>query len=190
MAPKTPTIVDRRTKRTQDLVFEAFSALVQTRRYDTFRVSDIIARAGIGRSTFYDHYANKDDVLLKSMEGPLSILARSICVGDQPSRLDALLEHFWKRRAVARTILAPPMLNLIGQRFAQMIVSFDDNLGNVCADNSAPRTKIQGTHIAFGLFAVIESWLAGRASMKQQDLVDWIVELGLSHRALTSIDQS
>jgi AcrR family transcriptional regulator len=190
MNAKALTILDRRTNRTQELVFEAFSALVQTRRYDTFRVTDIIARAGIGRSTFYDHYTNKDDVLIKSMEGPLSILARSICVGDQPSRLDALLEHFWERRAVARTILAPPMLNLIGQRFAQKIMGFDENSGDVSIDKSAPCAKIQSTHVAFGLFAVIESWLAGRVSMKHQDLACWIAELGRSHRIFMSADKS
>jgi AcrR family transcriptional regulator len=188
MDPTALTILDRRTKRTQDLVFEAFSALVQTRRYDTFRVSDIIAHAGIGRSTFYDHYANKDDVLIKSMEGPLSILVRAICVGDQPSRLDALLEHFWERRAVARTILAPPMLSLIGQRFADMIMSFNDADGHARAPKSAPLLKIQSIHIAFGLFAVIESWLSGRISMKHQDLANWIADLGLSHRLFISAD--
>lgn len=186
----TLPLPDRRSRRTQDLVFEAFSALVQTKRYDTFRVSDIIERAGIGRSTFYDHYANKDDVLLKSMEGPLSILVQSVCVGGDPSRLNALLQHFWERRAIARTILAQPMLNLIGQRFAEMIASSECNSSHDCVNELVARIKVQSTHMAFGLFAVIESWLSGRISMKQEELADWIVQMGQSHRALILGNQS
>jgi AcrR family transcriptional regulator len=181
---------DRRSQRTQDLVFDAFNALVQTKRYDEFRVTDIIERAGIGRSTFYDHYASKDDVLLKSMAGPLSILVQSVCVGGDPSRLNSLLQHFWERRAIARTILAQPMLNLIGQRFAEMIAHFDAYPSHDRVTEVAALVKVQSTHIAFGLFAVIESWLCGRVSLRQEELADWIVQLGCNHRALILTDQT
>jgi AcrR family transcriptional regulator len=181
---------DRRSKRTQDLVFEAFSGLVQTQRYETFGVSDIITRAGIGRSTFYDHYANKDDVLLKSMEGPLSILVQSVCEGNDPGRLRALLSHFWERRAVARTILAAPMLGLIGQRLAEMIVRFDARLDHVRGGKALALAKAQSTLVAFGLFAVIETWLSGRISMKIADLADWILQSGEGYRSLLLPDQA
>jgi AcrR family transcriptional regulator len=190
MTNETQALLDRRSKRTQDLVFEAFSSLVQTKRYDTFRVADIIALAGIGRSTFYDHYANKDDVLLQAMQGPLSILVHAICVGNDPSRLHAILQHFWDRRAVARTILAPPMLNLIGHRFADMIAQFDYDAQPGEANKPSARTKMHSTHMAFGLFAVMESWLAGRVSMKHEELADWIIQLGQSHRALIKVMHS
>ena len=55
---------DRRAQRTQNLIFSAFADFVQSKRYDRFSVTDIIERAGVGRSTFYDHFSDKNDVLL------------------------------------------------------------------------------------------------------------------------------
>lgn len=57
---------DRRVRRTRDLLHRALIELMIERGYDRVSVSDIIARADVGRSTFYAHYRDKDDLLLVS----------------------------------------------------------------------------------------------------------------------------
>ena len=59
---------DRRSQRTQRLVNSALLELLFERRYDTITVQDILDRAGIGRSTFYTHYFDKEDVLTSIAE--------------------------------------------------------------------------------------------------------------------------
>ncbi len=59
---------DRRVARTERALHEAFFALIQIKDYDKVTVQDIIDKADVGRSTFYAHYATKDDLLLTSME--------------------------------------------------------------------------------------------------------------------------
>jgi AcrR family transcriptional regulator len=49
---------DRRSQRTYHLVSSAFVELQLEKPYE-----DILDRAGIGRTTFYAHYCDKDDVL-------------------------------------------------------------------------------------------------------------------------------
>jgi AcrR family transcriptional regulator len=49
--------------RTRHLVSSAMMALLLEKRYDAITVQDLLDRAGIGRSTFYAHYFDKDDVL-------------------------------------------------------------------------------------------------------------------------------
>lgn len=61
---------DRRVRRTRGALTGAFARLVHGRRYGEIRVQDILEQADVGRSTFYDHYRGKDDLLLDSM-GPL-----------------------------------------------------------------------------------------------------------------------
>jgi AcrR family transcriptional regulator len=160
---------DRRSQRTQVLVLAAFGELVQSKRYDTFRVSDIIRKAGIGRSTFYDHYSSKEDVLLKSMDGPLSILGKAISGATGHERLLGLLKHFWERRAVARTIFTEPMLQLIANRLASKITQGSDDV----------MTRIAAIHAAYGVLAVLESWLSGRISVTADDLARWITRKAL-----------
>ncbi|MFC4372648.1 TetR/AcrR family transcriptional regulator [Nocardia halotolerans] len=57
---------DRRVRRTRDNLHRALIELMIERDYDRVTVSDIIDRADVGRSTFYAHYRDKDDLLLVS----------------------------------------------------------------------------------------------------------------------------
>jgi AcrR family transcriptional regulator len=71
---------DRRSQRTQRYLIEALVSLIQEKRYDAITVQDIIDRADVGRSTFYVHYQDKEDLmtgvlvhimeLLSQMESP------------------------------------------------------------------------------------------------------------------------
>lgn len=55
--------MDKRVKKTKEAVKEAFSALVQEKRYSLISVQDILDRAGVGRATFYKHFKTKEEVL-------------------------------------------------------------------------------------------------------------------------------
>ena len=50
---------DRRTRRTRQLLRDAFVALLKEKRYEDVSVQDIIERADMARSTFYVHYVDK-----------------------------------------------------------------------------------------------------------------------------------
>jgi AcrR family transcriptional regulator len=55
---------DRRVTKTQRALKEALTALVLEKGYEAVTVQDIIDRADVGRSTFYSHYLDKDELLL------------------------------------------------------------------------------------------------------------------------------
>ena len=54
---------DRRSKRTQHILLDALVALMQKKRYEDITVQDILDRADVGRSTFYSHYRDKEDLM-------------------------------------------------------------------------------------------------------------------------------
>ena len=67
---------DRRSLRTRRLVQSAMMDLLLEKRYETITVRDILDQAGIGSSTFYAHYFDKEDVQASLMELMLEQLSQ------------------------------------------------------------------------------------------------------------------
>lgn len=59
---------DRRALRTRQTLSHALITLIQEQRYDSITVQDICRRANVGRSTFYAHYHDKDDLLASNFQ--------------------------------------------------------------------------------------------------------------------------
>jgi AcrR family transcriptional regulator len=60
--------VDRRIQRTRKLLQDALITLILEKGDDKITVQDIIDEANVGRSTFYAHYLDKDDLMASSLE--------------------------------------------------------------------------------------------------------------------------
>ncbi|RDI46283.1 TetR/AcrR family transcriptional regulator [Nocardia mexicana] len=61
-----PQPTDRRVRRTRLALHQALIGLMLERGYARVTVQDILDRADVGRSTFYAHFQNKDDLLVVS----------------------------------------------------------------------------------------------------------------------------
>jgi AcrR family transcriptional regulator len=59
--------MDRRSRRSRRQLKEALFALILEKGYDTVTIEDITGRADLGRTTFYLHYRDKEDLLLESI---------------------------------------------------------------------------------------------------------------------------
>lgn len=59
--------LDRRVSRTRRLLREALYNLILEKGYDAATVEEITARADVGRTTFYLHFRDKEDLLMESI---------------------------------------------------------------------------------------------------------------------------
>ena len=59
---------DRRVQRTRQLLQDALVSLILEKGYQKITVQDIIDRANVGRSTFYSHYRDKEDLLFSGFD--------------------------------------------------------------------------------------------------------------------------
>ena len=55
---------DRRVNKTRRALKEALTDLILEKGYESITVQDVIDRADVGRSTFYAHFIDKDDLLM------------------------------------------------------------------------------------------------------------------------------
>jgi AcrR family transcriptional regulator len=68
--------------------------LLFEKRYDAITVQDLLDRAGIGRSTFYDHYFDKEDVLASLAEQVLETFRQQLSQKDSGQEIVPSLELF------------------------------------------------------------------------------------------------
>src|SRR5262245_32775203 len=61
------TRTDRRVNRTRRALKDALTDLIVEQGYEAVTVQDVIDRADVGRSTFYAHFLDKDDLLMATL---------------------------------------------------------------------------------------------------------------------------
>lgn len=90
VAPRVrePAEIDPRVARTTHAIGRALIELIQERDFGGITVQCILDRAGVGRTTFYAHYRNKEDVLHSSSERMLAAFERIL---ERPAAADARL---------------------------------------------------------------------------------------------------
>lgn len=69
---------DRRARRTRRSLREALFALILENGYDAVTIEDITERADLGRTTFYLHYKDKEDLLLQCIQETADELAEQV----------------------------------------------------------------------------------------------------------------
>jgi len=62
---------DRRIQKTLNLLREALGSLIREKPYDEIVVQEILDRANVGRSTFYMHFRDKDELLVSGIHDML-----------------------------------------------------------------------------------------------------------------------
>ncbi|HYC67491.1 hypothetical protein [Brevundimonas sp.] len=65
--------MDQRVARTRGRLGHALMQLGRTQDLDSIRVGDLVRTAGVGRSTFYAHFQDRDDFLGRSFCGMIDI---------------------------------------------------------------------------------------------------------------------
>ncbi|HEX2715581.1 MAG TPA: helix-turn-helix domain-containing protein, partial [Candidatus Acidoferrales bacterium] len=69
---------DRRVRRTRQLLHDALRSLSVQKGYDHVTVQDVIDRANVGRTTFYAHFRDKDDLLMSGVGEMREFLRRQL----------------------------------------------------------------------------------------------------------------
>lgn len=169
---------DRRSQRTRQLLGQALTALMGERRYDTITVQDIIDRANVGRSTFYAHYLDKEDLLVSEFTRVLDLLTRQIEPTGQaePQRLLALapfFEHVRGHQHLYRALLRGGAIELIlktsRERFRQQI---EQRLRALLPSGQTPGAppELVADYLAGAILSLLTWWMDNQMALPSEQM--------------------
>jgi AcrR family transcriptional regulator len=103
---------DRRVQRTRNMLFEALLDLMVEKGYDAITVQDIIDRANVGRSTFYSHFLDKEQLLLENLVQLREFLKQQCVMHSLPTESGgyrfgfslAMLQHVQSHKLIFKAV--------------------------------------------------------------------------------------
>jgi AcrR family transcriptional regulator len=169
---KTP---DRRSERTRGALRSAFSELVLSRGYESLTTGEISRKANVGRSTFYMHYASKEELLEESLKYRSSEMAACVDGDVAPPLLKRLLDHFYERRIVNRVFFTYPIRSLWVKSLAALIeprLPLPARTGGLRP--LIPRS-LAAIMIAEMQISLITHWLTGRYTLSAESVAQMLI---------------
>ena len=158
---------DRRPGRTRQSLNEALIALIREKRWDTITVQHVIDRANVGRSTFYVHYRDKEDLLRSAFAEFLGAFGahfkwehlesgRVVPVLELFTHLEKEFHHFYKALVRSRKT---DLLFKVGPE--QMAKGIEHSLISWLADKPQPSVPIPvlSFYLASGILSMLKWWL-------------------------------
>jgi AcrR family transcriptional regulator len=114
---ETKNVRDRRFQRTRRLLLDAFVESIASREYDAITVADIVERANVGRSTFYEHYEGKEDLLRQTM-APIVMGLGFALQAESATDMRLIVAHVRENRRFSMSIFAGEPRRLVAQFIA------------------------------------------------------------------------
>lgn len=182
--------VDPRIARTRRSLQEALFELARERELDDISIADIAERAEVNRSTFYQHYSDKDTLLADAIDavveeagGALPILTE--ITPEPPEILAQYLRHVEENAAVYTRIFgdhgSPVAVARLRDRIRLIVAdsvasSHKDAFHDVPAD-------VLAAGLAGSVLAVLEAWLTREPRPPVETAVGWMWRVLLGPQA-------
>ena len=186
--------VDRRVRRTRRLLREAFFELVNEKGYEAITVEDIVARADIGKTTFYVHFKGKRELLEHIVEIYCKKWRDEVLASfkDEQAymRLDgtvAAFEFAHREAAFFQLVLHAESVSFVQQSLhnslSEWIQSLLEHLVRQLDVTPTIPTELMAEHSTGALLAVIKWWLAkGVAQYSAEEMALMFRELSMYGR--------
>jgi AcrR family transcriptional regulator len=166
---------DRRSQRTRHLLSAAFVALMREKGYSAITVNDLIERADIGRSTFYSHYRDKDDLFVHELDRVIEVLSLRIPQEDElpffPSL--GLFRHVREEYQLYKALLWTPGIDLLIRHLQKSLSErIEQGLQKNAKDFDVP-LPILANFIAGSFLTLLKWWLENKMiySAEEMDVI-------------------
>lgn len=172
-----PEVPDRRVQRTKASLHSALIGLAREKPYPSIAVKEILDRANVGRSTFYTHFRDKDDLL----ENGISEILGSIQDRPRPDgaveRIVAfslpILKHVDEHRRAAGPKMKREGRIVMHEHMQHVLTNLiADELGRMTASRPKEQipTELVARHVASTFVLVLNWWVESDSALTPGDV--------------------
>lgn len=155
--------VDRRIERTDQLLKDALVSLILEKGYEAVTIKDITERANVAYVTFFRHYKEKDELLVRMLEKVVETLAAAV---DENDSVDSkhkdflIFEHARQNNRLYRILLSSPGAMPIVRRVKAVIAArILEKCRALFEGETVIPPEIFAFHMASSLLSVLQWWL-------------------------------
>lgn len=181
-------VEDRRILKTKELLREALGALICEKPYDAITVREILDRANVGRSTFYMHFRDKDELLSNCIHDMLGALpSTGLPSSAKPYERIILFslsvfEHVHQHRRVAPAKIGTRAWAVIHKHLHRVLAkSITDELRKKLHGRRKTTTQISldllVQYVASTFILVLNWWVESRNPLPPKEVNDLFREL-------------
>ena len=167
--------------RTRQRLQEALFELANEQDFDLIAISDIAERAGVNRSTFYQHYADKDTVLADALDRVAAHAGASLDAPLDPSdgppeALLKFLQHIEANAGIYRRIFVGSGSGAALARLRGHIHTAIEDLARHAQRDNALATPVDvvAAGVAGSIVGVIGAWLGREVMPPAAQATQWI----------------
>jgi AcrR family transcriptional regulator len=174
---------DRRSKRTRRALGEALVTLMLEKRYDTIKVQEIIDRANVGRSTFYAHFLDKEDLLQHQAAETVDHLSILMDRAGGSNRIIPsleLLHHLRERHDLYRALERGRAIETVLKTMqAHLSLHVEARLARALPPGQAPAVPLPvvAQHVAGALLTLFQWWLDRDMPEPPEQIEEYFVRL-------------
>jgi AcrR family transcriptional regulator len=154
---------DPRAERVRARLRDAAFALAHEGPVDGLTVGDIVARAGVSRQVFYQHFRDRDDAVATAVSAAFAAATADHSGGDARTRILRLFDFAAEHRSAYRNVVP----SAVTQR---VVTSFRDELLPACEEVAAQGMQVLTTvtsltpesvtqFLVGGFMEVLRSWM-------------------------------
>jgi AcrR family transcriptional regulator len=189
-------IKDRRIQKTQNLLREALASLIREKDYDSIVVKEILDRANVGRSTFYMHFQDKDELLVSCIQDMLGSV-QSTELPSSARRYEKVIrfslpifEHIYQHQRTGETKMGTRGRAILHEQLQKVLTELiaDDVRKSLQGQRKAPGqvpTDLLVQYVASTFILVLNWWVESRSPLPPREVNDLFRALILPALAAT-----
>lgn len=180
----TEKTADRRVQRTRRLLHKALMSLILEKKYEDITVQEILDRADVGRSTFYLHFQDKDELLFSGFQYLESFLESAQGTSTRPlgksyERIIGfslpMFEHALEYRRVNRALLGSNAEAVVRRRIHFVLAGIVSRevkleLQNRKRGNGPVSPELLSHFLVSTFVSVLTWWLSSKNPVSPKDI--------------------